>query len=80
MEIDTPRWVRTRLGMSVADFASTFHLPATAVTAWEEGVIAPDPGTRALLAAIVADPWGVSKAIALTHSALRSTGIDPGEG
>jgi DNA-binding transcriptional regulator YiaG len=71
LDIENPRWLRARLGMSVEDFASVFCLPMAAVTEWEDGRLKPDPGARALLAAIVADPWGVSKAISLTLAELR---------
>ena len=56
--------IRFQLRLSLAEFASRYHIPADVVTAWERGTITPDPVAQAYLSLIAADPDGIAAALA----------------
>lgn len=57
-EIDV-RDVRTRMGLSQAEFATKFGLPPATLRNWEQGRSRPDAPTRVLLAVIAKHPEAV---------------------
>lgn len=59
-----PAGLRTRLGLSAADFALALDVPVGTVEAWERGVVLPDAAAQSLLAAVSRDPETVFRLIA----------------
>ena len=57
--------IRERLGLTQAQFATTFHLSLTTVQAWEQGQNLPDPVARTLLRVIERNPEAVKDALAV---------------
>ena len=57
-EVDV-RKVRTKMGLSQAQFATKFGLPAATLRNWEQGRSRPDAPTRVLLAVIAKHPEAV---------------------
>ena len=57
-EVDV-REVRTRMGLSQAQFATKFGFPPTTLRNWEQGRSRPDAPTRVLLAVIAKHPEAV---------------------
>jgi putative transcriptional regulator len=57
-EIDV-RAVRTKMGLSQAEFATKFGLPPATLRNWEQGRSRPDAPTRVLLAVIAKHPEAV---------------------
>jgi len=57
-EVDL-REVRTKMGLSQAQFASKFGFPPAALRNWEQGRSRPDAPTRVLLAVIAKHPEAV---------------------
>jgi putative transcriptional regulator len=57
-EVDV-REVRTRMGLSQAQFASKFGFPPATLRNWEQGRARPDAPTRVLLAVIAKHPDAV---------------------
>ncbi len=57
-EVDV-RAVRTRMGLSQAQFANKFGLPPATLRNWEQGRSRPDAPTRVLLAVIAKHPEAV---------------------
>ncbi|MGH6955631.1 MAG: helix-turn-helix domain-containing protein [Caulobacteraceae bacterium] len=61
-EIDT-RAIRARLGLSQAAFARRFGFSVGAVRDWEQGRRCPEPGVRAYLKVIAAEPEMVERVL-----------------
>jgi putative transcriptional regulator len=61
------RALRTRMGLSQAQFAARFGLPPATLKNWEQGRSRPDAPTRVLLAVIEKHP-------AVVESVLRQAG------
>ena len=57
-EVDV-REVRTRMGLSQAQFATKFGFPPATLRNWEQGRARPDAPTRVLLAVIAKHPEAV---------------------
>lgn len=57
-EVDV-RKVRTKMGLSQAEFATKFGLPPATLRNWEQGRSRPDAPTRVLLAVIAKHPEAV---------------------
>lgn len=57
-EVDV-REVRTKMGLSQAQFATKFGLPPATLRNWEQGRSRPDASTRVLLAVIAKHPEAV---------------------
>jgi putative transcriptional regulator len=57
--------LRTKLGLTQAEFASRFGLPIGTIRDWEQGVHIPDRAARVLLAVIAHSPDAVTKALEL---------------
>ena len=57
-EVDV-REVRTRMGLSQAQFATKFGFPPATLRNWEQGRSRPDAPTRVLLAVIAKHPDAV---------------------
>ena len=57
--------LRTKLGLTQAEFASRFGLPIGTIRDWEQGVHIPDRAARVLLAVIAHSPEAVTKALEL---------------
>jgi putative transcriptional regulator len=57
-EVDV-REVRTKMGLSQAQFATKFGLPPATLRNWEQGCARPDAPTRVLLAVIAKHPEAV---------------------
>ena len=57
-EVDV-REVRTKMGLSQAQFANKFGFPPATLRNWEQGRSRPDAPTRVLLAVIVKHPEAV---------------------
>ena len=57
--------LRTKLGLTQAEFASRFGLPLGTIRDWEQGVHIPDRAARVLLAVIAHSPETVTKALEL---------------
>ena len=57
-EVDL-RKVRTKMGLSEAQFATKFGFPPATLRNWEQGRSRPDAGTRVLLAVIAKHPEAV---------------------
>jgi putative transcriptional regulator len=57
-EVDV-RKVRTKMGLSQAEFAMKFGLPPATLRNWEQGRSRPDAPTRVLLAVIAKHPAAV---------------------
>lgn len=57
-EVDV-REVRTKMGLSQAQFATKFGLPPATLRNWEQGRARPDAPTRVLLAVIAKHPEAV---------------------
>jgi len=53
------RKVRTRMGLSQAEFATRFGFPPATLRNWEQGRARPDAPTRVLLAVIAKHPEAV---------------------
>lgn len=53
--------IRSRLGLTQAEFAARFGFSLRAVQQWEQGVRRPEGPARVLLALTAADPAAVSK-------------------
>lgn len=58
------RAIRTRFGLSQAEFAAKFGLDPRALQDWEQGRRQPDRGTRVLLRVIEREPEAVERALA----------------
>ena len=58
------RALRTRLGLSRAQFARRFRFPARTVQEWEQGRRRPDQSARAYLTVIDRNPVAVDEALA----------------
>jgi putative transcriptional regulator len=58
-EVDV-REVRTKMGLSQAQFATRFGLPPATLRNWEQGRSRPDAPTRVLLAVIAKHPEAVA--------------------
>jgi putative transcriptional regulator len=63
--------VRTRMGLSQAQFATRFGLPPATLRNWEQGRAVPDTPTRVLLAVIARHPEAVDEV-------LRAGSFNPG--
>lgn len=61
-EVDV-REVRTRMGLSQAQFATKFGLPPATLRNWEQGRARPDAPTRVLLAVIAKHPETVEEVL-----------------
>ena len=57
-EVDV-RWVRRKMGLSQAQFATKFGFPPATLRNWEQGRSRPDAPTRVLLAVIAKHPEAV---------------------
>jgi putative transcriptional regulator len=57
-EVDV-RQVRTKMGLSQAQFATKFGFPPATLRNWEQGRARPDASTRVLLAVIAKHPEAV---------------------
>ncbi|MCW5982799.1 MAG: type II toxin-antitoxin system MqsA family antitoxin [Bryobacteraceae bacterium] len=62
-ENDDVREVRTKMGLSQAQFATKFGFPPAILRNWEQGRSRPDAPTRVLLAVIAKHPEAVKDAL-----------------
>lgn len=56
--------LRQSLNLSPDEFSARYRVPIETLTAWERGVLVPDPIAQALLDLIAADPMGAATALA----------------
>ena len=60
---------RMALKLSLAEFATRFHIPLATLMAWERHEATPDPVAQAYLSLIAADPDGIAAALAQAATA-----------
>ena len=72
-EVDV-REVRTRMGLSQAQFATKFGFPPATLRNWEQGRSRPDAPTRVLLAVIAKHPEAVEDVLGrrVSYRTLRN--------
>ncbi|MEO8595895.1 MAG: helix-turn-helix domain-containing protein [Candidatus Solibacter sp.] len=70
-EVDV-REVRTKMGLSQAQFATKFGFPPATLRNWEQGRSRPDTPTRVLLAVIAKHPEAVEDVLRRVHVRFMS--------